>query len=195
MRGTVLGWCCSFLESKFQKVLLEEDCSTPWCFSYGVPQGSIFSPVLFNMYETCGWGCWEVWLKCHQNAGDTKIYFNLSPHFKGAVDPLSQCLEAVMSLMRISKPRLNPDKKEVLSMEDVVSLLTCIPVSDALKLLEPHFSRNLVQLFHHVLSSTCFLFNGKYYDPLEGVAMGSPLSPVVADLFMENFEQQVLLKP
>lgn len=29
---------------------------------------------------------------------------------------------------------------------------------------------------------------------LEGIAMGSPLSPVVADLFTENFEPKALLK-
>ena len=27
-----------------------------------------------------------------------------------------------------------------------------------------------------------FLFNGKFYDPIDGVAMGSPLAPVLANL-------------
>ena len=29
-----------------------------------------------------------------------------------------------------------------------------------------------------------FLFNGKFYDQIDGVAMGSPLAPVLANLFM-----------
>ena len=29
-----------------------------------------------------------------------------------------------------------------------------------------------------------FLFNGKFYDQIDGIAMGSPLAPVLANLFM-----------
>lgn len=45
-----------------------------------------------------------------------------------------------------------------------------------------------------LLNSTYLLFNEKYYDQLElEVATGSPLSPTVADLFIESFEHQALL--
>ena len=38
-----------------------------------------------------------------------------------------------------------------------------------------------------------FLFDGKYYDQIDGVAMGSPLGPVSANIFMCDFEEKWLL--
>ena len=32
------------------------------------------------------------------------------------------------------------------------------------------------------------MFQEKYYDQVEGVAIGSPISPIVASLYMEDFE-------
>ena len=36
------------------------------------------------------------------------------------------------------------------------------------------------------------MFQGQYYEQVEGAAMGSPLSPIVANIFMENFETKAL---
>ena len=38
----------------------------------------------------------------------------------------------------------------------------------------------------------CFVFQGQYYQQMEGAAMGSPLSPIVANIFMEHFEKEAL---
>ena len=35
-----------------------------------------------------------------------------------------------------------------------------------------------------------WLFDGKYYDQIDGVAMGSPLGPVLANIFMCHFEER-----
>lgn len=49
------------------------------------------------------------------------------------------------------------------------------------------------------LRSTFFTFQGEIFEQTSGVAMGSPLSPIVASLFMEKFEKKALdsypLKP
>ena len=39
---------------------------------------------------------------------------------------------------------------------------------------------------------TYFLFQGKYYEQVQGAAMGSPISPLIANLFMEEFEVKAL---
>ena len=35
-------------------------------------------------------------------------------------------------------------------------------------------------------------FYGQFYEQTDWVAMGSPLSPVIADFFMENFEKKAI---
>ena len=44
--------------------------------------------------------------------------------------------------------------------------------------------QELEKLFEFVTSGTHFLFDGSYYDPTDGVAIGSLLVPVLANLFM-----------
>jgi len=75
---------------------------------------------------------------------------------------------------------------------DVISLFTEVPVEDSLSLLSHHFTEDILALFKLVLTSTYFCFNGQYFEQTDGVAMGSPLSPVIANFFMEDFEEGVL---
>ena len=35
-----------------------------------------------------------------------------------------------------------------------------------------------------------FIFNSKFYNQIDGVAMGSPLAPVLADIFMAFHESK-----
>ncbi|TNN12551.1 reverse transcriptase, partial [Schistosoma japonicum] len=44
------------------------------------------------------------------------------------------------------------------------------------------------------LNSTLFKFRGDLYKQTEGVAMGSPVSPIVANLFMHSLETNALSK-
>ncbi len=55
--------------------------------------------------------------------------------------------------------------------------------------LNPSQVSELLQL---CLNTTYFLYNGDYYIQKEGAAMGSPVSPIVANLFMESFEESAL---
>lgn len=79
---------------------------------------------------------------------------------------------------------------------DIVALFTRMPISVALDLLSPLFPESTVKMFEFVLRSTYFSYKGLFF---EGIAMGSLLSPVIANFFMEFFEQsameQASLKP
>ena len=43
-----------------------------------------------------------------------------------------------------------------------------------------------------LLRSTYFQYNGSIYEQKDGAAMGSPVSAVIANLYMENFEEQAI---
>ena len=43
----------------------------------------------------------------------------------------------------------------------------------------------LKKIFEFATSGTYFLFQGTFYNQIDDVAMGSPLGPVLADLFMD----------
>ena len=47
-------------------------------------------------------------------------------------------------------------------------------------------------MFEFATSKTHFLFNGDVYDQVDGVAMGSPLGPALANLFMGHYEDEWL---
>ena len=47
-------------------------------------------------------------------------------------------------------------------------------------------------LLDFCLKKPYFLFQGKYYEQAHGAVMGSPISPLIANLFMEEFEVKTL---
>jgi hypothetical protein len=73
-----------------------------------------------------------------------------------------------------------------------VSLFTKVPLDDTLPLLSRQFHKQTAYLIRHVLTTTYFLSDGSFYDQKDGVAMGSSLAPVVANYYMEHFEQRAI---
>ncbi|KAL0842481.1 hypothetical protein ABMA28_014575 [Loxostege sticticalis] len=80
---------------------------------------------------------------------------------------------------------------------DVQSLFTSLPVQDCIeitkrKLAELDMPLEYAELLEHCLTSGYLLWDNEFYVQVDGVAMGSPVSPVVADIFMEDFEARAL---
>ena len=84
---------------------------------------------------------------------------------------------------------------------DVKALFTSVPIQPTLniirKLLEEDKElqqrtsvtvKHITCLLEFCLRSTYFTFQDKYYEQVEGAAMGSPISPLVANLYMEELE-------
>ena len=82
---------------------------------------------------------------------------------------------------------------------DVESLFTNIPLEECIDLAVNYISKGnpdltlsepeLRSLFTIATAQTHFLFNGSFYDQIDGVAMGSPLAPVLANLYMGHHEK------
>uniref|UniRef100_A0A803TU59 Reverse transcriptase domain-containing protein n=1 Tax=Anolis carolinensis TaxID=28377 RepID=A0A803TU59_ANOCA len=115
--GTALQWLHSFLEGRTQMVKLGDTCSDPWPLTCGVLQGSILSPMLFNIYmKPLGEVIRSFGVRCHLYTDDTQLYYSFPPTSKKAPWILDQCLATVMGWMRANKLKLNPDKTEVLQV-------------------------------------------------------------------------------
>ena len=50
----------------------------------------------------------------------------------------------------------------------------------------------IVTLQEFCLKNTYFLLQGKFYEQVHGAAMDSPISPLIANMFMEEFEVKAL---
>ena len=84
---------------------------------------------------------------------------------------------------------------------DVDSLFTNIPLEETIDIcvdnlysdnenppnIPKHNFRNLLNI---ATKETFFMFNNKYYKQVDGVAMGSPLGPALANIFMCSFESK-----
>ena len=85
---------------------------------------------------------------------------------------------------------------------DLASLFTNIPlhktIDIAINLIfnyNPNLNiteKELKKLFLFATSPTHFLFNGKCYSQIDGVAMGSPLAPLLANIFMGFYESNLV---
>ena len=88
---------------------------------------------------------------------------------------------------------------------DVKSLYTSLPINRTIEVVRLKLEQDdtlgersplsvdeVVMLLEICLTSTYFSFQEKYYRLTDGVAMGSPVSSVVANLFMESLEEKAM---
>ena len=88
---------------------------------------------------------------------------------------------------------------------DVESLFTNVPVPETLKIIESRLTNDetlshrtnlpvnvIMELLELCTQCNYFELEGKIFRQDEGMAMGSPLSPIFANIFMEEFEQKAL---
>ena len=94
---------------------------------------------------------------------------------------------------------------ECLSSYDVSALFTSVPVDPAVNIIRDLLDKDhtlkertvlavndIILLLEFCLKNIYFSFQGQFYEQAEGVAMGSPISPIVANLYMEYLEQKTL---
>ena len=94
---------------------------------------------------------------------------------------------------------------ECLSFNDVSALFTSVPVDPALNIIKNLLEKDhtlkkrtvlavsdIILLLEFCLKNTYFSFQDQFYEHIEGAAMVSPVSPIVAILYMEYLEQKAL---
>jgi hypothetical protein len=75
---------------------------------------------------------------------------------------------------------------------DIVSLFTKVPIRETMNLLERHFEGDVLGLFRHVLTTSYFTFNGQFCGQTDCVTMGSPISPVTSNFYVQDYEKAAL---
>ena len=93
------------------------------------------------------------------------------------------------------------EEEDILNSHDVVSLFTNTPVEKALHVIEKRLRsdnswkdatclevEDVIELLEFTLTTTYFRSRGQIYRQKFGTAMGSPVSPLVADLYMEYLD-------
>ena len=88
---------------------------------------------------------------------------------------------------------------------DVKSLYTSVPVQPALKSVESLLMaesswtketalsvQDILDLLSTCLNKSYFKFRGQFYEMESGLAMGSPVSPIVASIFLADLEKKAV---
>ena len=123
--------------------------------------------------------------------------YNLAHFLCDLLSPLVpndySCKDTFSFVSQIKNANLS---KKFLVSYDVTSLFTNIPLQEtidiAINLIFNHnpnlniTRKELKKLFLFATSKTHFIFNSKLYNQIDGVAMGSPLAPVLAKGFHES---------
>ena len=102
------------------------------------------------------------------------------------------------------------EEEDILNSHDVVSLFTNTPIDQVLQIVKTRLDKesilrdcnkengtklesdDVVHLLDFILTTTYFTFRGEIYRQLFGTAMGSPVSPIAANIFMEALEQKAI---
>ena len=148
----------------------------------------------------------------HSCSGCTRKSFDGSEHFlaisyfallfdllTSSHEVLIHVFMGLLELLILQGKRLEPG--EVITSFDVKALFTLGPVQPSIQIVKQRLQQDntlpqrtsmsisqITSLLEFCLTHTCFLFQGKYYEQVQGTTMGSPISPLIANIFMEKFE-------
>ena len=80
---------------------------------------------------------------------------------------------------------------------DIKSLFTNVPLKETTDIILDRYNpsnffnidkNTMKKLLDFTTTESCFLFNGNMYNQIDGVAMGSPIGPTYANIFMSHHE-------
>ncbi len=121
----------------------------------------------------------------------------LTPLWKESPFMLKDTFEFVNKVKEI-----NTDTDKFMLSFDVESLFTNVPTDETIEIILRKVFQPGVRQFHGMTreilkkflvictKESHFQFNRRFYEPIEGVAMGSPLGPLFANAFMSDFEEK-----
>ena len=117
LRGTALQWFCSFLKKRTMRVKVNGAYSEIFELEFGVPQGSVLGPILFNIYIRSIY-------KYIQSSGfiikgfadDHQLYVSFSPEFQYSLlgDRIRFVMDQIDDWMNHFFLKLNQSKTQII---------------------------------------------------------------------------------
>ena len=172
IQGLALQWFRSFLIGRKQRVRINTVVSETVDVLYGVPQGSVLGPVLFNMYIR---SLYDVITAAgfstsgYADDSNAKLTFSLCFQHNVITQQLPQLMDQITHWMNSFFLKINPDKTEIIhflpsSLKDQPTIKgtilrngTCIRFSDVVQnlgarldislTLEPHINPTVAHCF------------------------------------------------
>ena len=131
--------------------------------------------------------------------------YNVAKFLVPILKPLTVNEYSIKDSFSFAHELLAINKGNYMTSFDVVSLFTNIPLMETINIcLDRLFvnqdklcgiSRdNLRKLILFASKENHFMFDNKFFDQIDGVSMGSPLGPILANIFMCHMESQALNK-
>ncbi|XP_067664170.1 uncharacterized protein, partial [Haliotis asinina] len=147
-------------------------------------------------------------VKIHKNPVKTRIlvcsrgavYYNTAQHLSRILAPLGKTGSSFVkdSASLVQKLRNTSDTKKLVSY-DVVDLFTNIPIKEAIHILStrlqiylPDLDTKLTAQVSKCFETSYFNWNGQLFQQIHRLPLGSPLSPLLTEIYMIAFEETAL---
>lgn len=130
---------------------------------------------------------------------------NINEKFRQVTNfqPKNTVINSIDLAEKLSSLPFNSHSYKLVSF-DVSNMFPNIPTRDCIPLIKntleksritPQEQEEYITLFKECLEQNYFTFNNQYYIQNTGLPMGSPLSPLLADIYMNEMEVNLLKSP